>query len=203
MHSLPIKSALNRTYTYKYAIFTALVKKFSTWYMLCGEIRWKLVIHTDTKRTCCDVCFIHVSILLSGLSEKMVTNTCFIDIKTKAKRKKGIGTVTAAKSQRNETLCCWWQKTLLKGCSTKAATDKGQTREERCASQNQMCVAILLLFLSNKFVLIHRTPSSFEKGKMSSISTWLWLGNLNHCRQCTGNQCLWYKGVCDSGHRKV
>ena len=119
-----------------------------------------------------------------------------------AKRKKGIGAVTAAKSQGNETLCCRRQETLVKGCSTKAATDKGQTREERCPSQNQICHTILLLFLSNKVILIHGNPLSCEKGTMSSISTWLWQGNLNHCRQCTGNQCLWYKGVCDSRQEK-
>lgn len=121
-----------------------------------------------------------------------------------AKRKKGIGAVTAAKSQGNETLCCRRQETLVKGCSTKAATDKGQTWEERCPSQNQICHAILLLFLSNEVILIHGNPSScdHEKGTMSSISTWLWQGNLNHCRQCTANQCLWYKGVCDSGQEK-
>ena len=119
-----------------------------------------------------------------------------------AKRKKGIGAVTAAKSQGNEILRCRQQETLVKGCSTMAATDKGQTREERCSSQNQICHAILLLFLSNKVILIHGNPSSCEKDTMSSISTWLWQGNLNHCRQCAANQCLWYKGVCDSGQEK-
>ena len=88
-----------------------------------------------------------------------------------AKRKKGIGTVTAAKSQGNEILRCRQQETLVKGCSTMAATDKGQTREERCPSQNQICHAILLLFLSNKVILIHGNPLSCEKGTMSSIST--------------------------------
>ena len=138
-----------------------------------------------------------------GSRKKWLQTHVLLTLRLKqAKRKKGIGAVTAAKSQGNEILRCRRQETLVKGCSTMAATDKGQTREERCPSQNQICHAILLLFLSNKVILIHGNPLSCEKGTMSSISTWLWQGNLNHCRQCTGNQCLWYKGVCDSGQEK-
>lgn len=138
-----------------------------------------------------------------GSRKKWLQTHVLLTLRLKqAKRKKGIGAVTAAKSQGNEILRCRRQETLVKGCSTMAATDKGQTREERCPSQNQICRAILLLFLSNKVILIHGNPSSCEKDTMSSISTWLWQGNLNHCRQCTANQCLWYKGVCDSGQEK-
>ena len=149
------------------------------------------------------LCYLCVHIEWALGKKWLQTHVLLILRLKQANRKKGIETVTAAKSQENETLCCRRQETLLKGCSTKAATVKGQTREERRASQNQICVAILLLFLSNKFGLMHGKPSSFEKGKMSSISIWLWLWNLNHCKQCTGNQCLWYKGVCDLEHRKV
>ena len=138
-----------------------------------------------------------------GSRKKWLQTHVLLTLRLKqAKRKNGIGAVTAAKSQGNEILCCRRQETLVKGCSTKATTDKGQTWEERCPSQNQICHVILLLFLNNKVILIHGNPLSCEKGTMSSISTWLWQGNLNHCRQCTGNQCLWYKGVCDSGQEK-
>lgn len=138
-----------------------------------------------------------------GSAKKWLQTHVLLILRLKqAKRKKGIGAVTAAKSQGNEILRYRRQETLVKGCSTMAATDKGQTREERCPSQNQICHAILLLFLSNKVILIHGNPSSCEKDTMSSISTWLWQGNLNLCRQCAANQCLWYKGVCDSGQEK-
>ena len=104
-------------------------KEFVWW----GWKRENVVLKGTTKGTCHSVRIIRVFVL-SGLSEKKVIDVCFIDIKSKADKKRGRVGIKAAQKAREvrHILTSRRQKTLFEqGSNTGRQTDSSKSNMSR------------------------------------------------------------------------
>ena len=100
------KNALNRMYMYKYAISTGLLKKLAlgTCYAVKYDETW-LQLYKERLRGHAMISLLFMCPYWVGSRKKMVTNTCFIDIKTKAgKEKEGYRNSDCSKKPRKWNL---------------------------------------------------------------------------------------------------